>query len=104
MHEMPDTCASPRSIVLSVGSSREARDLARLLALHGLSGHAAGKAVELVCRRERMNVVLADLAGALGTWLDDRQRDSISLTAGSRRLVYDRSGRYSARRSRERVP
>jgi len=101
MQEMPATSAAPRTIVLSAGSSRDARDLTRLLARHGLPARAVGETVQLVCRREKMNVVLADLAVALGTWLEDRQRDSIPLSAGDRQLVYGRAGRYSARRSRE---
>jgi hypothetical protein len=84
-----------RSIRVAAGSPEEAHDLARVLALHGLSGHVSGDDVVLACGRERMNSLLADLAVALGRWLEDSGRESISLTAGSRRLHYERSGRYA---------
>jgi hypothetical protein len=41
-----------------------------------------------------MNLLLADLAVALRWWLDDRGLESVELSVGERRLVYDRSGRY----------
>jgi hypothetical protein len=88
----------PHKIVVAAGSPEEARDLARLLARHGLSGQVVGGYVEMLSGHERMNSVLADLAVALGRWLEDRQRRSISLVAGDRRLRFDRSGRYAVER------
>jgi hypothetical protein len=89
-----------RTIHVAAGSPEEAHDLARLLARHGLSGQVSGDDVVLRSGRERMNSVLADLAVALGRWLEDMDRESISLTAGGRRLRCDRSGRYAVERRR----
>ena len=83
-------------IRLTTRSSAEGRELAGMLARHGLPAHAAGQEVEVVSRREKTNLLLADLAVALERWLDDRQRDSIPVRAADRRLVFERSGRYRA--------
>lgn len=90
----------PRAIVVAEGSPEDARDLARLLVRHGLAGQVSGADVKVLAGSEGMNSLLGDLAVALGRWLEDRGRESISLTAGDRRLLYTRSGRYAVERPR----
>lgn len=84
------------SIILATESPADGRALVALLACHGLSARAAGDEVEIVAGREQVNLLLADLAVALGRWLDDRDLESIALRVGDRELVYDRAGRYRA--------
>jgi hypothetical protein len=82
------------SIVVTTQPPAEGRDFAALLIRHGLPARGAGEEVEVVSRREATNLLLADLAVALRWWLDDRGLESVELSVGERRLVYDRSGRY----------
>ncbi|MGH3044900.1 MAG: hypothetical protein ACRDM2_09235 [Gaiellaceae bacterium] len=101
---MTDSPVVRQTILVAVGAPEEAHDLARLLARHGLSSQVSGGDVELRPGRERIDSVLADLTVALGRWLEDTGRQSISLTAGGRWLRYDVSGRYAVERRHSVAP
>jgi hypothetical protein len=67
-------------------SEPEAEDLSRALAVRGLAGRPATSggrpAVEVTCRHEETDRLLADLLPALEAWRVDRARPQLRVTAG----------------------
>jgi hypothetical protein len=70
---------------VDVESEPDAEDLSRALAVRGLAGRPAASgrpAVEISCRHEDTDRLLADLLPALEAWRVDRARAHLRVTAG----------------------
>jgi hypothetical protein len=70
---------------VDVESEPDAEDLSRALAVRGLAGRPAASggrpAVEISCRHEDTDRLLADLLPALEAWRVDRARGQLRVTA-----------------------
>jgi len=83
-------------IRIEVANAAEARDLVRALAVGGLTGrlvHAGGRLeVEIRSVHEETRRLALDVAAALETWLEDRERDSVAVRVGDLRSTVRRRG------------